>query len=108
MSKKEFFWGEVHGTGYPIDGLVIGFVRFDSEDVCHLINWQKDDDDAIVKTIYQTATDAELYFGTPESFREEWDAGALEFDISFGIPIESIKKVSGPPETDELIWSFSW
>lgn len=55
---------KVKGTGLPIDGhtLTFGFWAYDGHKQPHLLDWEKDADEAVMKTMHQTD---ELYSKMP-------------------------------------------
>ena len=55
---------KVKGTGLPIDGhtLTFGFWAYDGHKQPHLLDWEKDADEAVMKTMHQTD---ELYCKMP-------------------------------------------
>lgn len=57
---------KVKGTGLPIDGhtLTFGFWAYDGHKQPHLLDWEKESDDAVMRTMHQTD---ELYSGKPNA-----------------------------------------
>ena len=85
---------KVKGTGLPIDGhtLTFGFWAYDGHKQPHLLDWEKESDDAVMRTMHQTD---ELYSGKPlEEFAKLRAAGENESDGAFCIAPECIEVVN--------------
>lgn len=78
-AEKGFLKGEVHDTGWPIDGKTLVFRRSEKPRGYILINWKGRDDDAVRDTMFLTACLAGYELEeTREEFMDEWAAGQYE------------------------------
>lgn len=85
---------KVKGTGLPIDGhtLTFGFWAYDGHKQPHLLDWEKDADEAVMKTMHWTD---ELYSTMPlEEFAKLWAAGEYESDGAFCVAPECVEVVN--------------
>lgn len=85
--------GKVKGTGYPIDGrvLFLSMWDYDKYERYHLSGWQEDDDEAIMRTIYQSENEAGLsVYDTLEDFVRAWKVGEYEPEGIFCLAPENV------------------
>lgn len=85
--------GKVKGTGYPIDGLELIFSLwdYDKRDSYHLSLWNKEDDEAVMMTIYQSENEAGFcVYATLEDFIRAWKAGEYEPDGVFCLEPDNV------------------
>ena len=78
--------GKVKDTGYPIDGreLFFSLWDYDNYESYHLGGWDKDDDESVMMTVYQSENEAGLcVYDTLEDFTSAWKAGEYDPDGVF-------------------------
>ena len=86
--------GKVKNTGYPIDGreLLFSLWDYDNYESYHLFEWADDDDEAVMRTMYQTEKEAGLcLFDEFESFEAACKAGDYEPDCMFCLDLDKVK-----------------
>lgn len=86
--------GKVKGTGYPIDGLELIFSLwdYDNHESYHLSGWNKEDDEAVMMTIYQSENEAGFcVYATLEGFTRAWKAGEYEPDGVFCLAPDNVE-----------------
>ena len=83
----------IHDTGWPLDGHEIYLARWPYDPQhWHLYFWEKDADEAVMLTIYQTETEAGLRAsGSFSEFETTWKAGEYETDCAFIIEDENVQ-----------------
>lgn len=85
--------GRVKGTGYPIDGLelVLSLWDYDNYENYHFGWWNKEDDEAVMMTMYQSENEAGIcVYDTLEDFARAWKAGEYELDGVFCIAPDNV------------------
>lgn len=88
--------GKVKDTGYPIDGreLLFSLWDYDNYESYHLSGWCKEDDEAVIKTIYQTESETGLcVYDTLEDFARAWKSGEYEPDGVFCLALKNVDVV---------------
>ena len=91
--KPKIVTGKVTGTGWPIDGHVLYFSQWDYDpESWHLYGWEDEDDEAVMLTVYQTETEADLCAcDTLEAFTEKWKAKEWEPHGAFCLPLDQVE-----------------
>ncbi len=92
-SKPLTVRGTIKGTGLPLDGhtVVLGFWDYDQHSQAHLLSWEDDADEAVMRTMHKTD---ELYRDMPlEKFKQIWDSGEYDPDGVFCIDPECVQIV---------------
>ena len=86
------FEGTVRHPGWPIDGMKLRLAEWDYDPGhYHLYDWADDQDEAVMKTMFQTETEAEIcLYDSLEDFEKDWKAGQWEPQGVFCIPGECI------------------
>lgn len=85
--------GKVKETGYPIDGreLFLSLWDYDNYESYHLSGWKKEDDEAVMMTIYQSENEAGLCaYDTLEEFTSAWKSGEYEPDGVFCLASDNV------------------
>lgn len=85
--------GKVKGTGYPIDGreLLFSMWDYDNYESYHLSGWHEDDDEAVMRTIYQSENEAGLsVYDTLEDFARAWKVGEYEPEGTFCLAPDNV------------------
>lgn len=85
--------GRVKDTGYPIDGLELIFSLWDCDnrESYHLSLWNKEDDEAVMITMYQSENEAGFcVYATLEDFTRAWKAGEYEPDGVFCLAPDNV------------------
>lgn len=94
MYRPKMVKGMVSGTGWPIDGHTLYLTLWDYDDYrqYHLSNWEDADDEAVMKTFYQTEAESGLCMvDTLEEFETQWKSDEWESQGSFCIPLENVE-----------------
>ena len=92
--KPRIVTGKVTGTGWPIDGHVLYFSQwdYDNHESFHLYGWEDEDDEAVMLTIYQTETEADLCTcDTLEAFTEMWKSKLWEPAGVFALALDQVE-----------------
>lgn len=84
--------GIVHDTGWPIDGLRMRLSKWDYDpDDYHIWDWGSDQDEAVMKTFFQTETEAGIcLYDSLEDFKKAWMSGEWEAQGAFCIPKDCV------------------
>ena len=100
--KPKIITGRVKGTGWPIDGHVLYFSLWDYDrENWHLYGWDDEDDDAVMRTVYQTETEAGICTSeTLEAFAAKWRAEEWYPDGAFCIPLDCVEVVEVKQEEE--------
>ena len=101
--KPKIITGKVTGTGWPIDGHVLYFSQWDYDrDSWHLYGWEDEDDEAVMLTVYQTETEADVCTcDTLEAFTEMWKAKEWEPMGVFALPLDQVEVVEVKQEEEK-------
>lgn len=86
--------GRIKGTGWPIDGhtIILSLWNYDNYKNWHLYDWGNQSDDAMMRTMFITETEAGMcLYDTLEEFSEHWKE--WEAQGSFCIPVENVEIV---------------
>lgn len=92
--KPKIIKGLVKGTGWPIDGSVLYFSQwdYDNYDCWHLCGWEDEADEVVMRTVYQTETEAGLcLYDTADEFIRAWKEKEWEAQGSFCLDLERIE-----------------
>lgn len=104
MYRPKMVKGKVSGTSWPIDGhtLYLTLWDYDNYRQYHLSNWEDADDEAVMKTFYQTEDEAGLCMvDTLEEFEKQWKSEEWEAQGSFCIPLNSVEVLETVYEEDK-------
>jgi hypothetical protein len=108
--QPKIITGKVKGTGWPIDGhvLYLSSWDYDNHESWHLYGWDDADDEAVMLTMHQTETEADLSNETLEDFTKTWKAKQWEPQGSFTLPLDQVevlevKQEEQPDETREKL-----
>lgn len=75
MYKPLIIAGRVKDTGYPIDGHVLYFARWDYDrENWHLYGWEDEDDEAVMLTMFEAIKEEQGGNYTLETFTAKWKA----------------------------------
>lgn len=103
--KPMIITGKVTSTGWPIDGHVLYFSKWDYDrDSWHLYGWDDEDDEAVMLTVWQTENEAGISTcDTLEAFTEMWKAKKWEPQGVFALPLDQVEvvEVKQEEESDE-------
>ena len=94
--KCEVYSGIVQNTGWPIDGHRLMFALWDYDDRSswHLFAWGKEDDEAVMETMYQTMVEAGFIDQTDrDEFVMVWKDGMFDEVYSPGAFCVDLDKV---------------
>lgn len=94
--KPKIIKGIVKGTGWPIDGHMLYFSQwdYDNYESWHLFGWDDADDEAIMKTMFITETEAGFCcYDTIKEFIKEWKAGKWEAQGSFCLNLDQVESL---------------
>ncbi|RKI94310.1 hypothetical protein D7V94_01845 [Parablautia intestinalis] len=92
--KPKVIEGKISGTGWPIDGhnLMLSLWDYDNYESWHLNYWKKEDDPAVMETMFITETKAGLcLYDTLTEFAEHWEE--WEPEGIFCIPLDKVEIV---------------
>lgn len=106
--KPKIVTARIKNTGWPIDGKEVYLSQYDwHAPSWHLYAWQKDDDEAIMRTIWESLTEAgaELH-NSFEDFAADWKAEKECTDMTFNlcedqVEIIEVKQEAEPEDEDE-------
>jgi len=103
MSKPKIVFAKVTGTGWPIDDKLVYLSQWAYDpDNWHLYAWSKNDDEAIMDTIWQSLTEAGLEMhDTYEAFVADWKAEKQCTDMVFALPPEKVTVIEVQQEAEE-------
>lgn len=96
MYKPKIIIGKVTGTGWPIDGHELWFSQwnYDQHGSYHLSGWEAEADEAVMLTMYQSETEADIcWCDTLEEFTEMWKAGEWEAQGVFCLDLDKVEVV---------------
>lgn len=102
MSKPKIVTARIKDTGWPIDGKLVYLAQWSHDpDNWHLYAWSKNDDEAIMRTIWQSLTEAglELHnsFG---DFAADWKAEKACTDEVFVLSSDKVEVVEVKQEAE--------
>lgn len=86
--------GKVSGTGYPIDDRMLYFSSwdYDKHESWHLSGWEKEDDEAVMVTMYLSEIEEGLcLYDTLEDFTEAWKCGKYDPQGSFCLDLDKVE-----------------
>ena len=92
--KPKIIEGMVKGTGYPIDGCVMFFSKWDYDNYSswHLYGWKDEDDKAVMKTFYQTEKEVGFcIYDSLEEFEAAWKSEEWEPVGSFCLELDQVE-----------------
>ena len=100
--KPMIITGKVTGTGWPIDGHVLYFSKWDYDrDSWHLYGWDDEADEAVMLTVWQTENEAGLSMcDTLEAFTEMWKVKKWEPQGVFALPLDQVEVVEVKQEEE--------
>lgn len=104
MYRPKQVKGMVSGTGWPIDGHALYLTLWDYDDYrqYHLSYWEDADDEAVMKTFYQTEVEVGLCIvDTLEEFEKLWKSEEWEACGSFCIPLNNVEVLETVCEEDK-------
>ena len=93
--KPEMIKGKPTGTGWPIDGHVLHFTRWDYDpENYHLYGWDDTEDEAVMETVWITENEAGLSaYDSKEEFVKAWKAKKWEPDGVFALPLHKVEVI---------------
>lgn len=105
--KPKVVKGRVSGTGQPIDGHVLFFSlwSYDNYEKFHLYGWEPEDDQAVMRTMYQTEKEAGLTDKTFGAFQLDWKCGKWEPAGAFTLGLDKVEVLEVVQEEGNFILS---
>lgn len=91
--KPKLIRGKVKDTGYPIDGreLIFSMWDYDNYEYYHLDGWREEDNEAVIKTLYQSENEAGIcVYDSLEDFARALKAGEYEPDGVFCLDLDNV------------------
>lgn len=105
--KPKVVKGKVSDTGWPIDGHVLYFSlwSYDNHEKFHLYGWEPENDQAVMRTMYQTEREADLTDKTFGAFQRDWKCGKWEAAGAFVLGLDKVEVLEVVQEEENFIFS---
>ena len=106
--KPKVVKGRVSDTGWPIDGHVLYFAlwSYDNHEKYHLYDWEPENDQAVMRTMYQTEKEAGLTYKTFGAFQRDWKCGKWEAAGVFVLGLDKVEVLEVVQEEGEYMPSY--